>query len=132
MFVKKRRTWSQKLATDYLSVGFFASLFLINRYASLVTRPGVLVPLSPQRNKLFGTFAKNPNYCASVCDCCIWGRNSGSGLGGGGGGAGSGCGSGSGQDSVVFDGSVKQVGWVVSEDFSDELGSLVASLDPDC
>jgi hypothetical protein len=39
MFVKKRRTWSQKLATDYLSVGFFASLFLINRYASLVTRP---------------------------------------------------------------------------------------------
>jgi hypothetical protein len=58
MFVKKRRTWSQKLATDYLSVGFFASLFLINRYASLVTRPGVLVPLSPQRNKLFGSLEK--------------------------------------------------------------------------
>jgi hypothetical protein len=91
-----------------------------------------LVPLSPQRNKLFGSLEKNPNYCASVCDCCICGWNSGSGLGGGGGGAGSGCGSGSGQDSVVFDGSVKQVGWVVSEDFSDELGSLVASLDPDC
>jgi hypothetical protein len=59
MFVKKRCTWSQKLAISYLEIGFFASLFLINRCIKLATRPGALVTLSPQSNNIFGSLEKN-------------------------------------------------------------------------